>query len=685
MNQSLTNIGKIFLFVLAGFISVQALGQTEHKLLAGDGASNDAYGVDVAIAGDVAIVGANNDNNSAVSGGGAYIYRFNGTNWVEEQKLISSDISDNDNFGISTAISGNVAIVGANHDDDNGTSSGSVYVFRYNGSNWIEEQKLTAADAAVEDEFGWTLALEDTVAVIGAYRNDDNASNSGSVYIFHYDGATWNQAQKVNAPGASVDDFFGYSVAISGDACIIGAYLDDDNGTNSGSAFVYRYNGSTWAFEEKLTASDGINGDSFGFDVAIYNDVLICGAFGNNNAGSAAGTCYVYRFNGSNWIEEQKLNASDATADDWFGFSVGISDQTIIVGAFHDDDFGAETGGTYIFRHTGTSWFEEFKILASDADLGDEFGAKVAISNYTTIVGAINNDDNGSNSGSAYIYPLCTYTPEQEVCLATVTANSQNNTIVWENPFTTFIDSIRIYRDDNSTDVYLGSVDYNSPSEFTDNSSSTIPSWASYDYKLTTINFCGEESPFGALHKTIHLIASPAGNNVELNWDQAEGFTFQYYRVWRDSTGTGDFEVIAATLNNEFTFTDNNPPSTSTLEYMIEVERGSTCNSGQNGFSSVFSNKSNPYLTAIEDETANAPLVNVYPNPTTSQLTVEFKTLIKKANVVVTDILGNVISQSTIAKARSISLDLSGHANGHYFLSIYTKDQVFQKKIILQH
>ena len=379
--------------------------QQQAKLLASDGAMSDEFGISVSISGDVAIVGADGNDDNGLQSGSAYISRFDGTTWSQDQKLLASDGAAGDRFGFSVSIGGDMAIVGAFLDDDNGTDSGSVYVFRFDGTTWSQEQKLLASDGARGDGFGISVSIGGDVAIVGASGDGDNGINSGSAYIFRFDGTTWTQEQKLLASDGASGDSFGYSVSISGDVAIVGAGGDDDNGTGSGSAYVFRLDGTTWNQEQKLIASDGAGGDSFGFSVSIGGDVAIVGAgLSDSGAGIDAGSAYIYRFDATTWNQEQKLLASDGSAADDFGNSVSISGDVAIVGARGADGITSHSGSAYIFRFDATTWNQEQKLLASDGAAGDLFGSSVAISGNMAIVGAPFDDDNAGDSGSAYTF-----------------------------------------------------------------------------------------------------------------------------------------------------------------------------------------------------------------------------------------------------------------------------------------
>ncbi len=216
-------------------------------------------------------------------------------------------------------------------------------------------------------------------------------------------GATTEQA-KLTASDGAISDLFGYSVSISGDTAVVGADGDDDNGTDSGSAYVFVRSGTTWSQQAKLTASDGAEGDLFGWSVSISGDTAVVGAHYDDDNGLNSGSAYVFVRSGTTWTEEAKLTASDGAEDDFFGRSVSVSGDTAVVGAYGDDDYGSYSGSAYVFVRSGTTWSEEAKLTASDGAAHDLFGISVSISGGTAVVGAHYDDDNAFNSGSAYVY-----------------------------------------------------------------------------------------------------------------------------------------------------------------------------------------------------------------------------------------------------------------------------------------
>ncbi|MBN2474704.1 MAG: hypothetical protein JXB62_08850, partial [Pirellulales bacterium] len=370
---------------------LDALPQDE--IFASDAAADAYFGSSVAISGDLAIIGAHRDNEGGRDSGAAYVFRFDGEQWIEQQKLTASDATGSGYFGYSVAISGDTAIVGAPWD----AMSGSAYIFEFDGSQWVERQTLTASDAARGDQFGRSVAIRGNTAIVGAWRDDDAGTSSGSVYVFEFDGSRWTEEQKLTASDATGSDYFGHSVAISGDTAIVGAYGNDDAGSGSGSAYVFQFDGSGWTEEQKLAASDAATGDRFGWSVAVNDGLAIVGAEWDADAGGYSGSAYVFQFDGGRWVQRQKLAASDAAAGDYFGNSVAVCGDTVIVGAMNADATGIDSGAAYRLQFDGQQWIERQKLTAANAATGAYFGCAVATDGTSMIVGAYSRDFGGVN------------------------------------------------------------------------------------------------------------------------------------------------------------------------------------------------------------------------------------------------------------------------------------------------
>ncbi|EKQ5898987.1 FG-GAP repeat protein [Vibrio parahaemolyticus] len=351
------------------------------KIMASDGISGDQFGNSVSMSGDVAIIGSYRDDNSK---GAAYVFKYNGSDWVQVAKLTASDGSSGDRFGSSIAMDADTAIIGAYADD---SSKGAAYVFKYNGSDWVQVAKLTASDGSSNDMFGVSIAMDADTAIIGAYVDD---SWKGAAYVYKNTGTEWAQVTKLMASDGISRDQFGYSIAMNADTAIIGALGDDDRG----AAYVFKYNGSDWAQVTKLMASDGSSNDRFGVSIAMDADTAIIGALGDDDIGAA----YVYKNTGTEWAQVTKLTASDGSSVNSFGSSIAMDADTAIIGAYADDSW---KGAAYVYKNTGTEWEQVTKLTASDGSSIDRFGFSVAMSTETAIIGSEGDD---SNKGSAYIF-----------------------------------------------------------------------------------------------------------------------------------------------------------------------------------------------------------------------------------------------------------------------------------------
>jgi hypothetical protein len=397
----------------------------QQKLLASDAASNDEFGISVALSadGNTAIVGAYLEGTSPnTTNGAAYVFTRSGSTWTEQQKLLASDAASGDYFGYSVALSadGNTAIVGAFLEDTSpNTNNGAAYVFTRSGSTWTQQQKLLANDVASNDYFGVSvdLSADGNTAIVGAYLEDTPPNtDNGAAYVFTRSGSTWTQQQKLLASDAASNDEFGISVALSadGNTAIVGARSEDTSPYNdSGAAYVFTRSGSTWTEQQKLLASDAAAAVYFGISVALSADgnTAIVGAYFESTAPNIVnGAAYVFTRSGSTWTQQQKLLARDAASLDLFGVSVALSSDgdIALIGASREDSSpNTDNGAAYVFTRSGSTWAQQQKLLASDAASNEEFGISVALSadGNTAIVGARFEDTApSSNNGAAYIF-----------------------------------------------------------------------------------------------------------------------------------------------------------------------------------------------------------------------------------------------------------------------------------------
>lgn len=358
---------------------------------------------------------------------------------TETDKLLVPDGGTGDRYGYSLAVSGNTAFVGAPFSDVNGSSSGSVYVFVRSDSTspWTLLEKLFASDGTIGDQFGTSLSVSGDTLVVGAPYADNTAVDSGAAYVFVWSGSTWSEQDKLIAGDGTQSDRFGTSVAISSDVAIVGAPGDK-------SAYIFTRSGGAWSSQKILPSSgssDGagnsvaISGDTavvgqsstysfvwvfvrsvssniwveqqildppsgvgnIGDGVAISGDTLVTGvSTGRVTPSVYVGTADVFTRSGSTWTHQQTLSASDGEPWDYFGRSVAFNGDRIVIGAPEDDDNGSNSGSIYVFTRSGSTWTQLPKVLSSNGAANDKFGSAVAISGDALLAGAYQKITNGA-------------------------------------------------------------------------------------------------------------------------------------------------------------------------------------------------------------------------------------------------------------------------------------------------
>ena len=395
-------IGLTALTLISTWAQAQS---TTFKLTSPDVADFEFFGRTVAISGDTAIIGAPAGATTAT--GSAYVFVHNGTTWEFQEKLISQDSFDN--FGQAVAIDGDTAVVGAHSDDEAALNAGAAYVFVRTGTSWTRQDKLIATDAEADDTFGAGVTVAGDTVVVGAVNDDDLGNNNGSAYVFVRSGSSWSQQGPKLRPtvlpdGVSVGLGFGRSVAISGDTAVIGVALQ----AFFGSAYLFVRNGTSWSQQAELLGTDIDYQAFFGRSVAISGDTAVIGAqiARVDGSGSANGAAYVFVRSGTVWSQQDKLIAGDGSQGDQFGFSVGLSGDTAVVGAIDAAVTTTNSGSAYAFVRSGTSWTQQSKLVAANGDVGGKFGIEVAVSGNLAIVGFHLNSDLGSASGAAYVFEL---------------------------------------------------------------------------------------------------------------------------------------------------------------------------------------------------------------------------------------------------------------------------------------
>lgn len=418
-DNSLSNSGAAYVFVrdAGGTWTQQAY------LKASNPDPSDLFGSSVDISGDTIVVGAwlersnasgvngNQADNSVLGSGAAYVFVRSGTVWSQQAYLKASNSgSFNRYFGRATAVSGDTIVVGAigdssgatgvngNQNNFNAPNSGAAYVFVRNGTTWSQQAYVKASNTGLGDNFGGSLALDgDTMVIcakeeasnatgVNGNQSDNSAHRAGAAYVFVRDGTTWSQQAYLKASNTEALDEFGVSVSLDNDTAVIGAWLEDsettgvngDEGLNgapdSGAAYIFVRNGTTWSQQAYLKASNTDARDKFGGRVAVSGDLVIVGAWNeasnatgmngdqSNNTAPESGAAYLFVRDGVSWTQQAYIKSSNSESGDWFGISIALSNSTVFIAAYLEDsnatglngdqgdNSATNSGAVYIFE-----------------------------------------------------------------------------------------------------------------------------------------------------------------------------------------------------------------------------------------------------------------------------------------------------------------------------------------------
>ena len=492
-NEAATNSGAAYVFTRSGTTWSQ-----QAYLKANNTGIGDQFGLSVSVSGDTLVVGASGEgssstginstpNEAATGSGAAYVFIRNGTTWSQQAYLKASNSGGNDQFGTSVAVSGNTIVVGAPQEASSSTginstpndaagNSGAAYVFTRNGTTWSQQAYLKASNTGASDRFGSSVSVSGDTVVVGAYVEassmtgvnstpNEAATGSGAAYVFTRNATTWSQQAYLKASNTGANDFFGFSVSVSGDTVVAGSFgeASSTTGVNStpneaapyaGAAYVFTSNGTTWSQQAYLKAVDALYetgaGDQFGVSVAVSGGTVVIGAFGEassatgvngtpNEAAAYSGAAYVFTMSGTTWSQQAYLKASNTGPSDFFGSSVSISGDTLVIGAYGEDSSATgvnqapnedafDSGAAYVFTRNGTTWSQQAYLKASNTGAGDFFGYSVSISGDTLVIGAygeassaagVNGMPNEGSpySGAAYVFARSGTTWSQEAFL----------------------------------------------------------------------------------------------------------------------------------------------------------------------------------------------------------------------------------------------------------------------------
>ncbi len=318
----------------------------------------------------------------------------------QESKLVASDGLLGDFYGMGVALDGDTAVIGAPNHWAN--MFGTVYVQVRSGTTWSEQAMLLTSDGAAQDFFGTCVQVQGNRLAASSPQADAPLAESGAVYVFERSGTTWAQTAKLTPIVPVAASLFGNSVSLDGNQMAIGADLEGPN--SQGAAYVFTYDGVNWTQQARVQASDAATADNFGWCVALRGDTLIVGSPNDDDLGSASGSVYVFTRSGTTWTQVAKLHASDGSSSANFGKSVALNASTVVVGAPRVTGGYNEQGVAYVFTGSGATWTQQAELAPSDPAANAHFGSAADIKGDVAIIGAPGDDDKGVASGSTYVY-----------------------------------------------------------------------------------------------------------------------------------------------------------------------------------------------------------------------------------------------------------------------------------------
>lgn len=391
---------SLLLFLLS--FSLGGLFAQMQKLLPSNPSGDRAkFGQSVTISGNLVAVGATDDDQLINNNGAVYLFEENGGNWTQLAKVFPNTGSSFSEFGVYTAIFGNLLAVG----NTNVLDGGSVFIFQRNGNTWTQVARVTPPNGS-ESTFGSSVALGSDYLAVGAKNENRSASvlQAGAVYMYSYSGTSFTFQAKLEADTPIQNGFFGGSLHSDGNRVIIGCQGDN----RTGAAYVYRKDGSSWVKEARLTGNDSAADDLFGTSVFIDGDYAIAGAIWDDDNGNESGSAYIFQRNGTSWSQQAKLLATDGDDADNFGTGSALLGDWAVVSAPTDEQGGPFSGSAYLFRRSGNNWVADSKVASTDPNQNEGFGRVVDADSGTVIFGANGDNQNGDFSGAAFVLPIST-------------------------------------------------------------------------------------------------------------------------------------------------------------------------------------------------------------------------------------------------------------------------------------
>lgn len=369
------------------------------KLTSSDELDGNAFGHAIAINGSRVLIGDIKDDADDNLSGAVFYYEFDGVNWVQRQRFVAGDTTASDRFGFSISMHGNLAVIGAIFVAETPfLEIGSAYIFEFNGTEWQERSRLDGSDTGTLDKFGTAVAISDEFVFVASTRQ---YSSGGAVYVFEFDGINWQEVQILQAGDAQANYKFGSSLYIENGQLIVGAIGAVTLGVDGGATYVFEHNGTQWVENQKITPNDLSDNQGFGSSVHLKGERLVIGADADSSSGQFfKGSAYVFEWNGGNWVEQQKLSASDGSTFNFFGSTVSQSDDLLMIAADKTNS-GCISGSLYQFENNGGNWVETSQLIRNVPDICDLYASAFVLQDQQVLVGA---KDEESTPGSVLYF-----------------------------------------------------------------------------------------------------------------------------------------------------------------------------------------------------------------------------------------------------------------------------------------
>ena len=399
MKHTRATILSAVVLSLTTLLTVPALGLADDRFATQVKLSEPipGFGMTVDIDGNTAAVGASGFRFSDFPLPVVCVYAREAANWTKEQCLTEEDEVPNsdDNYGFAIAISGNTMVVGAAADVTNGVTGGAAYVYVRDGHAWSLQQKLFASDRDNFDQFGVAVDIVGDTILVGAQGDNDEGFQTGAAYVFRRNGTTWTEEQKLKASDAAADSAFGLSVALSGQTVAIGAPGESSGALSSGAVYVFVNDGTSWQQQGKIKANSAMMNQQLGSTVSVSGDTIVAAAPGEligepsndfNNVLSK-GAAYIFERTGTSWDHQKRFFERDRNRTGGFAVRAAIDGDTIIVGDPTYDAGARFTGAVYVFARKGNGWSLKHTLAANDGQFLQAMGFSIAISGDTVIAG----------------------------------------------------------------------------------------------------------------------------------------------------------------------------------------------------------------------------------------------------------------------------------------------------------